>query len=99
MSAAAERRDYEAAAAWRDRIRALAQIQQRQDIDLGQEKDLDLAALYRAGSLVAIQMVFFRAGRHTGNRAFFPAQTGDASDAEILAAFLAQFYTQSYNFV
>ncbi len=94
MSEAAERRDYEVAAAWRDRIRALAQIQQRQDIDLGEDKDLDIAALHRAGDLVAVQMVFFRAGRHTGNRAYFPAQTGDADDAEILAAFLAQFYTQ-----
>lgn len=94
MTAAAAARDYEAAAAWRDRIRALAQIQQRQDVDLGDDKDLDIAALYRAGDLVAVQMVFFRAGRHTGNRAYFPAQTADAEDAEILGAFLAQFYTQ-----
>jgi excinuclease ABC subunit C len=92
MAAAAERQDYEEAATYRDRIRALSQIQARQDVDLGDDRDIDLVALHRAGDLVAIQVVFFRNGRHTGNHAFFPTQTADASDAEILAAFLGQFY-------
>jgi excinuclease ABC subunit C len=92
MIEAAERQDYEEAAAWRDRIRALTQVQAHQDVDLGQDRDLDIVAAYQAGGTTAIQVVFFRAGRHTGNRAFFPAQTGDAPAAEVLSAFLGQFY-------
>ncbi|WP_337996871.1 excinuclease ABC subunit UvrC [Oleispirillum naphthae] len=92
MSAAAERQDYEEAAAWRDRIRALSQIQAHQDIDLGQDRDLDIVAARREGGLTAIQVLFFRAGRHTGNRAYFPSQTADAEAAEVLSAFLGQFY-------
>ncbi len=92
MTEAADRQDYEDAAAWRDRIRALTQVQAHQDIDLGQDRDLDIVAAHRAGGMTAIQVVFFRAGRHTGNRAFFPAQAGDATAEEVLAAFLGQFY-------
>jgi len=93
MAEAAERQAYEEAAAWRDRIRALAQIQAHQDVDLGEDRDLDIVAAHREGGLTAIQVLFFRAGRHTGNRAYFPAQTGDAEPEEVLSAFLGQFYT------
>ena len=92
MAEAASRQAYEKAAAFRDRIRALSQIQAHQDIDLGANRDLDIVAAHQAGGMTSIQVVFFRAGRHTGNRAFFPAQTGDASAEEVLAAFLGQFY-------
>ncbi len=92
MAEAASRQAYEEAAAFRDRIRALSQIQAHQDIDLGADRDLDIVAAHQAGGITSIQVVFFRAGRHTGNRAFFPAQTGDAPAEEVLAAFLGQFY-------
>lgn len=92
MTEAAERQAYEEAAAWRDRIRALTQVQAHQDVDLGADRDLDIVAAHQAGGTTAIQVVIFRAGRHTGNRAFFPAQTGDAPAEEVLAAFLGQFY-------
>lgn len=39
-----------------------------------------------------IQVFFFRAGQNWGNRAYFPKHEKDASEAEILDAFMAQFY-------
>jgi len=92
MSDAAERQAYEEAASYRDRIRALSQIQTHQDIDVGEDKDLDLIATYQAGGVTAIQVLFFRSGRHTGNRAYFPSQANDVAPEAVLEAFMGQFY-------
>ncbi len=83
---------YEEAAVFRDRIRALTRIQARQDINPLDVDEADVVALHEAGSQACIQVFFFRAGCNFGNRAFFPAQTQDESAADILAAFLGQFY-------
>ncbi len=83
---------YEDAAVYRDRIRALARISARQDINPQDIGEADVVALHQAGGQACIQVFFFRAGCNFGNRSFFPAQTQDQSAEDILAAFLAQFY-------
>jgi excinuclease ABC subunit C len=92
MEAASTRLDYEQAAIFRDRIRALTAIQARQDINSTDMEDADVVALHQAGGQCCIQVFFFRAGCNFGNRAFFPAQTQDETPEDVLAAFLAQFY-------
>ena len=92
MDQAAEALEYETAAVYRDRIRALTRIQARQDINLPNIDEADVVALYTAGGQACIQVFFFRSGCNYGNRAYFPAHTQDEEEADILAAFLGQFY-------
>ncbi len=92
MEAAADALEFETAAYLRDRIQALAHIQARQDINLPVPDDADVVAAWREGGHSCIQVFFFRAGRNYGNRAYYPRHDASAGDAEILAAFLGQFY-------
>ena len=92
MERSAEALDYEEAAVYRDRIRAMARIQAHQDINPSDVENADVIALHQAGGQACLQVFFFRAGCNFGNRAFFPAQTQDEPPEAILAAFLGQFY-------
>jgi excinuclease ABC subunit C len=92
MEAAAEAMEYEAAALFRDRIRALARIQAHQDINPADVEEADVVALHQAGDGVCIQVFFFRSGCNYGNRAYFPVHTQGEEAPEIMAAFLGQFY-------
>lgn len=94
MQQAADQRDYETAAELRDRIRALAHITQKQDINLSDIENADVIAVHDEGGLVCIQIFFFRAGQNFGNRSYFPAHTRDVEISEVLDAFIGQFYAQ-----
>lgn len=92
MHAAADALDFEKAARLRDRIRALASIKQAQGINPQSFQEADVFALALEGGVSCIQVFFFRAGQNWGNRAYFPRHDRDAEPAEILEAFMAQFY-------
>ncbi len=93
MQAASERLDYEEAAAYRDRIRALTQIQAEQTVNVEGIDSADVFAIHRDAGASCVQVFFFRAGQNFGNRAYFPRHEKDQTTAEILSAFIAQFYT------
>lgn len=92
MQAASDTQDYEVAAAFRDRIKALTAIQAKQDINIGNLGDADVLGLYNDGQKTCIQVFFFRSGQNMGNRAYFPRHSSDDASADILMAFMAQFY-------
>ncbi|WP_099348084.1 excinuclease ABC subunit UvrC [Acetobacter aceti] len=92
MEQAAEALDYERAAVLRDRIRALASMQESTVVNPSSIRDADVIAVWQTAGQACIQVFFIRGGRNNGNRAFYPAHTKDETDADILAAFLAQFY-------
>ncbi len=92
MQELSDRREYESAAAIRDRIRALTQVQGRQDINLDGLGDADVVALHQAGGNSSIQVFFFRGGQNWGNRAYFPAHARDLESSDVMGAFLGQFY-------
>ncbi len=92
MDAAAAQLQYEAAASFRDRIRAMTQVQAHQDINVAGVGELDVVALHRAGGNACVQVFFFRGGQNFGNRAYFPAHAEGEEDGAIVEAFLAQFY-------
>jgi excinuclease ABC subunit C len=93
MQEAAAKRDYEQAAAWRDKIRALTSIQQRQDINLENAvDDVDVIAGYLDGGQACVQVFFIRQGRNYGNKAYFPRHDAEIELPEILDAFIGQFY-------
>ena len=94
MQDASDAQDYESAAEFRDRITALARIQQHQDINSGRIAEADVVALAQKGGLNCVQVFFFRGGRNYGNRAFFPTQAKGEDEVQVLEAFLGQFYAK-----
>ena len=92
MAAAAEKQDYELAAVYRDRLRALTYIQGSQTVHADGLGDADVFALACKAGTVSIQAFFIRGGQNWGHRAFFPAHTNDVPEAEVLSSFLVQFY-------
>lgn len=93
MMQASKSMDYEKAAQFRDKIKALAAIQAHQNINLEGIGDLDVIAHYRDEHETCVQILFFRNGNHFGNRVYFPLHTDGESDEAILSAFIGQFYT------
>lgn len=93
MQEASARFDYELAATYRDKIKALTTIQARQDINPeGTVDDVDVIAAYMQGGQACIQIFFFRGGRNYGNKAYFPRHDAEVSLQEIMGAFIGQFY-------
>ena len=92
MQQASDVLDFEKAAVLRDRIKAMTSIQAHQDINTESVDDADIVALHLAGGQVCVQVFFIRAGNNYGNRAYYPSHANDALEAEILEAFLGQFY-------
>lgn len=92
MQEASDRMEYEEAAGYRDRIKALTAIQARQDINIEGIGNADVIALVQDKGVTCVQVFFFRGGRNYGDRAYFPRHHEDDEPATILAAFLAQFY-------
>ena len=92
MTDASDRLDFEAAATYRDRIRALTQIQAHQDINVEGLVDADVIAAHQVGGQTCVQVFFFRGGRNYGNRAYFPVHERQTTTGAVLAAFIGQFY-------
>jgi len=92
MAAAAEAMEYERAAALRDRIRALTNVQSAQGINPRGVKEADVIALHMEGGQACVQVFFIRANQNWGNRDFYPRISADIDEPEVLEAFLGQFY-------
>ncbi|MEM1100941.1 MAG: excinuclease ABC subunit UvrC, partial [Pseudomonadota bacterium] len=92
MEEASAQMEFERAAALRDRIRALTQVQSAQGINPQGVKEADVIALHVEGGQACVQVFFIRANQNWGNRDYYPRVTGSNSEAEIMQAFLGQFY-------
>ena len=91
MQAASEALEFERAARLRDLVKSLRSMQNRQYVD-GQALDLDVLACATEGASACVMLLSFRDGRNLGTRAFFPRTNGEESAAEVLAAFVSQYY-------
>ena len=94
MEEAAAALDFERAAMLRDRLRAATFIQGSQAINAEGLGNADIFGMATKGGQVAVQAFFIRGGQNWGHRAFFPAHTEGLDEAEVLTAFLAQFYEE-----
>src|SRR5437763_16281029 len=94
MQRVAEEHHYEQAAIYRDQIRALARVQARQYVESHRGVDADVVACVIEGGIACVNLVMIRAGRHVGDRSFFPANAEGAERAEVVAAFLEQHYLE-----
>jgi len=92
MNQAAEDLDFEQAAVYRDRLASLSHVSSHQGINPAGVEEADVFAIYHEGGISCIQVFFFRTGQNWGNRAYFPKADPQLTGAEVLSAFLAQFY-------
>ena len=92
METASARLDFEAAAAYRDRIAALSHVRSHQGINPQTIDEADVFSCHQEGGQTCVQVFFFRTGQNWGNRAYFPRADASLDAAEVLGAFLTQFY-------
>ena len=92
MAEASEAMEFERAAALRDRIRALTQVQSTQGINPRGVTEADVIALHMDSGQACVQVFFIRANQNWGNKDFYPRVGADVSAAEVMEAFLGQFY-------
>jgi len=94
MNGASETLDFERAARFRDRLRAMSHIQAHQGINPSTFSDADLFAAFAQGGQICIQVFFFRAGQNWGNRPYFPRADHELATGEVLESFVGQFYDE-----
>jgi excinuclease ABC subunit C len=92
MRQAAARLEYEKAAALRDRLRSISQVLERQKVVSEAETDADVFGIAQDRWGTFIQVFQIRAGKLSG-REYFPLAAGvETEAAEVLEAFLTQYY-------
>jgi excinuclease ABC subunit C len=93
MEAAAQQLEFELAARYRDQIKSLRRVQERQYVS-GESGDLDIVAMAKQGNIACIQVFYIRSGRNLGNKSFYPSVPKEESEEEVLSAFLTQYYLE-----
>jgi excinuclease ABC subunit C len=92
MMKAADELEFEKAARYRNRIAALSAVSSSQDINAQTIEEADVFAIAEQAGQFCIEVFFFRMHQNWGNRAFFPRAHASLTKAEVLDAFLSQFY-------
>ena len=93
MSAASDAMEFERAAALRDRIKALTQVQSAQGINPRGVAEADVIALHLDEGQACVQVFFIRANQNWGNHDYYPRVGPDVAPAEVMQAFVGQFYS------
>ena len=94
MQVASDAMEFERAAALRDRLHALTFVQGSQGINPRGVAEADAIALHMEGGQACVQVFFIRAHQNWGNRDFYPRTGSGADAAEVMQAFVGQFYDQ-----
>ena len=92
MSEASKEMNYERAALYRDRIRAVEAIMQKQQAISTAQADQDIIAVLPHDADAMVQLMFVRSGRMIGSERFTLEGAGDEEQGEILTQFMLQYY-------
>jgi excinuclease ABC subunit C len=95
MAAAAERELFEQAAAYRDLLRTLEDIEERQRIASAQGDDTDVFAYYAEPPLVSANLFHLRGGRAVDRREFYWEDLEEFDPHEFVPSLLKQFYLEA----
>ncbi|NQX90187.1 MAG: excinuclease ABC subunit UvrC [Halioglobus sp.] len=91
MEQAARGLDYETAAQYRDQLVQLQHVQASQGIE-GVSGDLDILASVTSHGRACVQVLFVRGARVLGSRTYYPPLKLQENAAQVLGAFIPQFY-------
>jgi excinuclease ABC subunit C len=94
MEKAAEALQFERAAALRDQLAALKQVQAQQIVTAEGDRDIDVFALVGEPGEFAVSVMIIRGGRNLGATCYFP-KGALAEPNEALASFLMQYYAET----
>jgi len=92
MEKSSKKMDYEKAAIYRDRIKALTQMQSSQHISSTNLDNADVISISQEAGKSCIQVFFYRSKQNWGNQSYFPAHDQSHTVEEILTSFITQFY-------
>src|SRR5580692_911389 len=95
MMAAAEKEQFEQAAAYRDLLRTLEDIEERQRIAATQGDDTDVLAYYAEPPLVAANLFHLRGGRVVDRREFYWEDLEEFDPQEFVPSLLKQLYLEA----
>jgi excinuclease ABC subunit C len=95
MTAAAEKEQFEQAAAYRDLLRTLEDIEERQRIAAAQGDDTDVLAYYAEPPLVAANLFHLRGGRVVDRREFYWEDLDEFDPQEFIPSLLKQLYLEA----
>ena len=95
MKACSANREYEKAAVYRDRLRAIDEMQERQKVIRTDGVDEDYIGLGQFGSVEAAAVLHYRMGIAIGGVHYFFEGSGEASREDRLRSFLIEFYSRS----
>jgi len=95
MGAAAEKELFEQAAAYRDLLRTLEDIEERQRIAATQGDDTDVLAYYAEPPLVAADLFHLRGGRVVDRREFYWEELEEFDPQEFVTSLLKQLYLEA----
>jgi excinuclease ABC subunit C len=95
MAAAAEKELFEQAAAYRDLLRTLEDIEERQRIAAAQGDDTDVLAYYAEPPLVAADLFHLRGGRVVDRREFYWEDLEEFDAQEFVPSLLKQLYLEA----
>ena len=98
MANASSEERYEAAAAYRDLIRTVEEINERQKVAAAQGDDTDIFAAYAEPPQVAVNLFHVRGGRVVDRRDFYWEDLEDFDPAEFVASLLKQLYLETVYF-
>ncbi|MDD6887092.1 MAG: excinuclease ABC subunit UvrC, partial [bacterium] len=98
MQQASDNLQFERAAALRDSIRAIERLQDKQVVISTTKSMADVFALGRLNNDMLVFALFVRDGKVIGTEKFRMSADDGESDAEILAAFLKQYYLEVATF-
>ena len=98
MDTASRRLEFELAARYRDQISGLRRVQERQYVD-GARGNIDVVAICREEGMGVVQILQIRNGQNLGSHTEVPRNIQSATEAEILEAFLSQYYLSDGRFV
>ena len=95
MERASEAERYEEAAGYRDRLRTLREMEERQKIAAAAGDDTDVIAWYAEPPQVAVNLFHLRGGRVMDRRDFYWEDQEEFAPKEFLASLLKQVYLDS----
>ncbi|MFK7804744.1 MAG: excinuclease ABC subunit UvrC [Anaerolineae bacterium] len=95
MLTASEEMDFEQAAVFRDQLKAIDRVVEKQKVFATANTDQDIIAFAREDGDACVQIFFVRYGRLIGREYFLLDNTEDEADESILETFLTQFYDEA----